>query len=65
MLSCSGSAGCYGPASLASKFGRKRSVDRYTMLALYQKGIGATEIARQLSNARSTFYKTLEEGKSE
>ncbi|MGS1412368.1 helix-turn-helix domain-containing protein [Serratia marcescens] len=35
------------------------------MLALYQKGIGATEIARQLSNARSTFYKTLEEGKSE
>ncbi len=45
------------------KFGRKRSVDRGSMLALHQKGTGATEIARQLSIARSTVYKILEEGK--
>lgn len=31
------------------KFGRRRSVDRTTVLALHQKGAGATEIARQLS----------------
>ncbi len=30
------------------------------VLALYQKGNGATEIARQLSIARSTVYKILE-----
>lgn len=28
------------------KFGRKRSVDRDSVLTLYQKGTGATEIAR-------------------
>ena len=44
------------------KFGRKRSVDRGSVLALHQKGTGATEIARQLSIARSTVYKILEEG---
>ncbi|HDS5588904.1 TPA: recombinase family protein [Enterobacter hormaechei subsp. xiangfangensis] len=43
------------------KFGRKRSVDRGSVLALHQKGTGATEIARQLSIARSTVYKILEE----
>ena len=47
------------------KFGRKRSVDRGSVLALHQKGTGATEIARQLSIARSTVYKILEEGKAE
>lgn len=47
------------------KFGRKRSVDRESVLALHQKGTGATEIARQLSIARSTVYKILEEGKAE
>ena len=36
------------------KFGRKRSVDRSIVLALHQKGAGATEIARQLNIARST-----------
>ncbi|ELI7925066.1 recombinase family protein [Yersinia enterocolitica] len=46
------------------KFGRKRSVDRCTVLALYQKGTGATEIARQLSIARSTVYKILGEWKA-
>lgn len=39
------------------KFGRKRSVDRGSVLALHQKGTGATEIARQLSIARSTVYR--------
>ncbi len=43
------------------KFGRKRTVDRNVVLALYQKGNGATEIARQLSIARSTVYKILED----
>lgn len=38
------------------KFGSKRSV-----LALHQKGTAATEIARQLSIARSTVYKILED----
>ncbi|HEN3645010.1 TPA: recombinase family protein [Yersinia enterocolitica] len=45
------------------RFGRKRSVDRGTVLALHQKGTGATEIARQLSIARSTVYKILEDEK--
>ncbi|MCR9782677.1 recombinase family protein [Proteus mirabilis] len=43
------------------KFGRKRSVNRSIVLALHQKGAGATEIARQLSIARSTVYKILED----
>lgn len=46
------------------KFGRKRSVDRGSVLALHQKDTGATEIARQLSIARSTVYKILEEWKA-
>ncbi|MGQ7190326.1 helix-turn-helix domain-containing protein, partial [Escherichia sp. HC-CC] len=33
-----------------------------TVELLHQKGTGATEIARQLSIARSTVYKILEEG---
>ncbi|WLS81199.1 recombinase family protein (plasmid) [Erwinia pyri] len=45
------------------KLGRKRSVDRNSVLALYQKGTGATEIARLLSIARSTVYKILDEGR--
>ncbi|HAF2715629.1 TPA: recombinase family protein [Salmonella enterica] len=43
------------------KFGRRRSVDRSIVLELHQKGTGATEIARQLSIARSTVYKILED----
>lgn len=43
------------------KFGRKRTVDRHAVLKLHQKGIGATNIAHQLSIARSTVYKVLEE----
>ncbi|MCS6262044.1 recombinase family protein [Shewanella baltica] len=43
------------------QFGRKRSVDRNTVLALYHKGSGATEIARQLNIARSTVYKVIKD----
>ncbi|EAM5972318.1 recombinase family protein [Salmonella enterica] len=43
------------------KFERKRSVDRDAVLELHQKGIGATNISHQLSIARSTVYKILEE----
>ncbi len=41
------------------KFGRRRTVDRNVVLTLHQKGTGATEIAHQLSIARSTVYKFL------
>ncbi len=41
------------------KFGRRRTVDRNVVLTLHQKGTGATEIAHQLSIARSTFIKFL------
>ncbi|EBS5860714.1 recombinase family protein [Salmonella enterica subsp. enterica serovar Abony] len=43
------------------QFGRKRTVDRGSVLALNRNGTGATEIARQLSIARSTVYKILED----
>lgn len=43
------------------KFGRRRTVDRHVVLTLHQKGTGATEIAHQLSIARSTVYKILED----
>lgn len=45
------------------KFGRRRTVDRNVVLALHQKGTGVTKIARQLSIARSTVYKILEDEK--
>ncbi|ELB2131993.1 recombinase family protein [Vibrio parahaemolyticus] len=43
------------------RFGRKRSIDRKQLLALYEKGIGATQISRQLKIARSTVYKILKD----
>ncbi len=43
------------------KFGRRRTVNRNVVLTLHQKGTGATEIAHQLSIARSTVYKILED----
>jgi DNA invertase Pin-like site-specific DNA recombinase len=43
------------------KFGRKRTIDREKILALHEKGIGATDIARQLGIGRSTVYKLLNE----
>ncbi|MFT2147581.1 helix-turn-helix domain-containing protein, partial [Klebsiella pneumoniae] len=43
------------------RFGRKRIIDRNSVLALHQQGTGATDIARRLSIARSTVYKILED----
>lgn len=43
------------------RFGRKRVVDRRKVLELYSEGMGATEISRQVSVARSTVYKILSE----
>ncbi|HBB0926467.1 TPA: helix-turn-helix domain-containing protein, partial [Escherichia coli] len=48
-------------ATVPIKFGRRRTVDRNVVLTLHQKGTGATEIAHQLSIARSTVYKILED----
>lgn len=46
------------------KFGRKCSIDRIKLLALRQKGFGATHIARQMGIGRSTVYKLLKEPSS-
>ena len=43
------------------KFGRKRTVDRERALAMKNKGVGATEIARNLRIGRSTVYKILKD----
>ncbi|HAT1583590.1 TPA: recombinase family protein [Raoultella ornithinolytica] len=43
------------------RFGRKRVVDRRKVLELYSEGMGATEISRQVSVARSTVYTILSE----
>lgn len=43
------------------RFGRRRTIDRNSVLALHSKGTGATVIARQLGIARSTVYKILSE----
>ena len=41
------------------KFGRKRTIDRQKVLKLKSRGLGASEIATQLSIGRSTVYKIL------
>ena len=43
----------------ASRMGRKPSIDRDRVLKLHRKGLGATEIARQMRIARSTVYNIL------
>ncbi|RRE67074.1 hypothetical protein EAO15_02875 [Klebsiella pneumoniae] len=43
------------------KFGLGVPWTRNVVLTLHQKGTGATEIAHQLSIARSTVYKILED----
>ena len=43
------------------KFGRKRRINRKELLELHEKGIGATEIAKQMNIARSTIYKVINE----
>ncbi|QHI96505.1 recombinase family protein (plasmid) [Aristophania vespae] len=46
------------------RFGRKRTINRNNVRALYDNGTGATQIARQLGIARSTVYKILEDTKA-
>ncbi len=41
------------------KFGRKRTVDRQKVLRMREQGIGASDIATQLSIGRSTVYKII------
>ena len=41
------------------RMGRKPSIDRDRVLKLHRKGLGATEIARQMGIARSTVYNIL------
>ena len=41
------------------KFGRKPTIDREKLLVLHEKGIGATDISRQMGIGRSTVYKLL------
>ncbi len=42
------------------KFGRKPTVDKDKVRALYEQGVGATDISRRLKIGRSTVYKALE-----
>ena len=41
------------------RMGRKPSIDRDRVLKLHRKGLGATEIARQMQIARSSVYNIL------
>lgn len=41
------------------KFGRKRTIDRKKVCELYESGIGATAIVKQMKIGRSTVYKIL------
>ena len=41
------------------QFGRKPTIDRHRINELYQRGLGATAIARQMKIGRSTVYKAL------
>lgn len=43
------------------KFGRKPTIDRVKVRHLYENGVGATEIAKELKIGRSTVYKVLSE----
>jgi DNA invertase Pin-like site-specific DNA recombinase len=43
------------------KFGRKRTVNRQKVLRLREQGMGASDIAKQLSIGRSTVYKIIEQ----
>lgn len=43
------------------KFGRPRAIDRRTLRALREQGLGATAIARRMGIGRSTVYKLLNE----
>jgi len=42
------------------KFGRKRTINRQKVLRLREQGVGASDIAKQLSIGRSTVYKIMD-----
>ena len=46
------------------KFGRKPFIDRKKVKALYEKGVGATDISRQMNIGRSTVYKILQDSQN-
>ncbi len=43
------------------KFGRKRTINRNKLLTLHKKGMGATDISKQMGIGRSTVYKLINE----
>ncbi|EJD0490291.1 recombinase family protein [Salmonella enterica] len=43
------------------RFGRRRSVDRSRLMVMHARGMGATEIAKEMKIARSTVYKIIGE----
>jgi len=43
------------------KFGRKRTIDRKKVKSLFEGGIGATKIAKDMDIGRSTVYKFLKD----
>lgn len=45
------------------RFGRKPYIDHKKVKALYEKGVGATDISRQMNIGRSTVYKILQDYK--
>ena len=45
------------------RFGRKPTVDKVRVVALYSKGVGATQIARELKIGQSTVHKILADSK--
>ncbi len=55
--------GTTGAKANGVQFGRKRSIDRNKVFALREKGLGATDIARQMKIGRSTVYVILQKGK--
>ncbi len=42
-------------------FGRKRKIDRNTIIEDYNNGMGATMLAKKMNIARSSVYKILKE----
>lgn len=45
------------------KFGRKRTIDAKKVKSLYDNGMGATDISREMGIGRSTVYKLINEQK--
>lgn len=45
------------------KVGRKRYLDREKIIALYESGLGASEISKQINVGRTSIYRLLKEKK--